>query len=153
MQLSGARAADVTVLRVEESKLTYPVLEAFFAEVRSVVDLGARRLVLDLGAVVFIDSPAIGCLMDVHRLLKDAGGALKLSGLHPRIDTMLTLTGVRRVMGIHPHTADAVAAFDGGAAVDEAVPPDRGVHSRGGTASTSSASARLRAAAPSSLPL
>jgi anti-anti-sigma factor len=111
MQLSLDQSGDVRIVRVKEAKLTYPVLSAFFAEVRRIVDDGARKLVIDLEAVTYIDSAAIGCLMDIHRLLKDRDGALKLSGLQPRVQTLLSMTGVRKIVDVHREEAEALAAF------------------------------------------
>ena len=48
MQLAFDEKGDVTVVRVQEPKLTYPVLSAFFSEVRQQVEAGARKLVIDL---------------------------------------------------------------------------------------------------------
>jgi anti-sigma B factor antagonist len=129
MQFSLAQRGDVQILRVKEPKLTYPVLSSFFAEVQRIVDEGARKIVIDLEPVLFIDSPFIGCLMDIRRLLDERRGVLKLSGLHPRLHTMLSLTGVDRVVELHGVEAAAVAAFGptstepGGAA--RAAPPTR----------------------------
>jgi len=113
MQLSIVQAGDVQIVRVTEPKLTYPVLSSFFADVRQVVEDGARQLVIDLQAVNYIDSASIGALMDVYRLVSERGGALKLSGLQPRVETMLSLVGVRRILDVHDDEAQAVAAFRG----------------------------------------
>jgi anti-anti-sigma factor len=51
--------------------------------------------------VTYIDSAAIGCLMDIRRLLEDRAGALKLAGLQPRVETMLSMAGVLRVVEVH----------------------------------------------------
>ena len=116
MQLLVEQSDDVRIVRVQEAKLTYPVLWSFFAEVRQIVEDGARKLVIDLEAVTYIDSAAIGCLMDIRRLLEDRGGAVKLSGLQPRVETMLSMTGVHKIMEIHREEAAAVAAFSAGKA-------------------------------------
>lgn len=105
MRLSVARSATVTIVRVDEPKLTYPVLAAFYEEVRRIVADGARRVLLDLRAVTCLDSPSIGCLMDLHRLLEAHGGALKLSPLQPRVETMLRMTGVHRILEEGEETA------------------------------------------------
>ena len=68
------------IVRVQEAKLTYPMLSAFFAEVRQLVEGGARKLVIDLQAVTYIDSASIGCLMDIHRLLQEQGGRAQARG-------------------------------------------------------------------------
>ena len=111
MQLKLEPKGDVLVVRVEEAKLTYPVLSSFFTEVRQRVEDGARKLVIDLAAVSYIDSACIGCLMDIHRLLQEKGGALRLSGLQPRVETMISMTGVHKIVEVHREEAAALAAF------------------------------------------
>jgi anti-anti-sigma factor len=111
MQFSRDRRGDALIVRVHEAKLTYPVLSAFLAEVRAVVDEGGRRLVIDLEAVTYVDSATIGCLVEIHRLLEGHGGAVKLSGLQRRVHTMLTMTGVHRVVDVCRDEAEALAAF------------------------------------------
>jgi anti-anti-sigma factor len=112
MQLSLEQSGDVRIVRVSETKLTYPVLSSFFARVSEiVVEGGARKLVIDLGAVTYIDSATIGCLMDIHHLLMDHGGVVKLSGLQPRVDRMLSMTGVHKVLHVYREEAEALAAF------------------------------------------
>ncbi len=111
MQLSVTRNRDVNVVRVKESRLTYPVLADFYAEMRQIVEEGAHRLVIDLEAVTFIDSAAIGCLIDIHNLVERRDGTLRLSGLQPRVETMLLMVGVQKVMHIDRKEADALAAF------------------------------------------
>ena len=111
MKLSVARNRDVKVVRVQESRLTYPVLADFYAEVRQIVEEGAQRLVIDLEAVAYIDSAAVGCLIDIHNLLERRDGTLRLSGLQPRVETMLLMVGVQKVMHLDRKEADALAAF------------------------------------------
>ena len=111
MQLAFDEKGDVTVVRVQEAKLTYPVLSAFFSLVRQRVEGGARLMVMDLSAVSYLDSASIGCLMDVHRLLLERGGALRLSGLQPRVETMISMTGVHKIVPLHRDEQDALAAF------------------------------------------
>ena len=122
MQLSVTRTGDVTVARVVEAKLTYPVLEAFSAALRQVVEEGVRKLVVDFSGVVYVDSPAIGCLMELHRDLSARGGSFKLSGMAPRVETLLAMTGVLRVLDARPTTQAAVDAFAGRPAVRTTAP-------------------------------
>ena len=111
MQLAFEEKGDVTVVRVQEAKLTYPVLSSFFSEVRQRVETGARQVLIDLGAVSYLDSASIGCLMDVHRLLQEKDGALRLSGLQPRVETMISMTGVHKIVPLHRDEEAALAAF------------------------------------------
>jgi anti-sigma B factor antagonist len=105
-------AGEAIVVRVKTAKLTYPVLSAFFDDVRAILEEGSRYLVLDLEAVTYIDSATIGCLVEIHRLVADLGGALRLSGLRRRVHGMLSMTGVDRFLEIHEDAAGALASFD-----------------------------------------
>ena len=111
MELSFEQRGDVHIVRVRETKLTYPVLSAFFSEVRRSVEQGARKLIIDLRTVTYIDSPAIGCLIDIHRLLKDRDGLVKLSGPSPRVETMLSMVLVHRILEICSDEALALESF------------------------------------------
>ena len=111
MQYSVERSAGVHVVRVDEAKLTYPILSSFFAGIQGLVEGGARKVVIDLAKVTYIDSASIGCLMDIHRLLSDKGGAVRLCGLQSRVGTMLSMTGVHKIVDIVPDVAAALAAF------------------------------------------
>jgi anti-anti-sigma factor len=111
MRFAVQEKADVVVVRVQETRLTYPLLSSFFAAMSDVVAGGARKLVIDLQAVVYIDSSTMGCLVEIHRLAETHGGALKLSGLQPRIDTMLSMAGVKKFMNVCRDEDEAVSAF------------------------------------------
>jgi anti-sigma B factor antagonist len=113
MQLLLEQSGEISIVRVKEAKLTYPVLTSFFGAVRRIVEGGARNLLLDLETVVYIDSAAIGCLMDIYRLLEYRRGALKLSGLQAYVRTMLFMTGVQKVLPVYRDEAEALAAFGG----------------------------------------
>jgi anti-sigma B factor antagonist len=114
MQLEVDEKADVRIVRVKEPKLTYPILSAFFAEVRQLVEGGTRKLIIDLSAVTYIDSASIGCLMDIYRLMQDRGGAVKLAGVQPRVETMISMTGVHKLIDLHREEDAALLAFGPG---------------------------------------
>ncbi len=111
MQVAVEENGDVRIVRLKEPKLTYPALPAFFNEVRQVVEGGARKLLLDMQPVTYIDSAAIGCLMDIHRLLQDKGGTLKLCSLQPRVETMISMTGVNKLIDLVRDEETALTAF------------------------------------------
>ena len=74
-------------------------------------EAGARKVVIDLSAVSYLDSASSGCLMDVHRLLQEKGGSLRLAGLQPRVETMISMTGVHKIVPLHRDEEGALAAF------------------------------------------
>ncbi len=113
MNLTITRTGDVTVVRVGEARLMYPLLSDFAGSVTSLVNAGEKKLVIDLGGVNYIDSASIGCLMDLYRQTQNAGGRLKLAGVQKRVETMLTMTGAQNFLEIHPDEASAVRSFGG----------------------------------------
>ena len=111
MNLTITRTGDVTFVRVGEARLMYPLLSDFAGSVASLLTAGDKKVVIDLAGVNYIDSASIGCLMDVHRLLQEKGGVLRLSGLQPRVETMISMTGVHKIIDLFRDEAEAVLAF------------------------------------------
>src|SRR5262249_55082070 len=99
------------IVRVGESRLTYPMLGAFSAAVSGLVTSGQRDILIDLASVTYMDSATIGCLMDLYRQTHAAGGQLKLAGVQKRVETMLKMTGAQNFIEIHPDEPSAVKSF------------------------------------------
>jgi anti-anti-sigma factor len=113
MNVTTSHNGDVAILRVDEPRLTFPSLSDFASAASNLIGEGQRRIVIDLGAVGYVDSAAIGCLMDLHRQATNAGSVIKLAGLQKRVETMLTMTGAHHFLEVHPDQAAALASFGG----------------------------------------
>ena len=111
MNLSTEQANGISIVRVGESRLMYPLLSEFSTVVTQLLAAGEKRVVVDLSAVGYVDSATIGCLMDLYRQASAAGGALKLSGVQKRVETMLTMTGAQNFIEVHPDEPTAVKSF------------------------------------------
>jgi anti-anti-sigma factor len=114
MELTVEHSADIAIVRIGEARLTYPVLAPFLTAVRQLVEQGGKKILVDLSAVTYLDSASIGCLMDIYRLLREQTGELKLCGLTPRVETMISMTGVHKIVPLHRAEEDALAAFGAG---------------------------------------
>jgi anti-anti-sigma factor len=113
MNVTTTRVGTVMVLRVQEPRLTYPILADFATAATDLIAAGEKQIVVDLGPVTYVDSATIGCLMDLYRQADAAGGALKLSGVQKRVETMLTMTGAHNFLEVHADEASALASFGG----------------------------------------
>jgi anti-anti-sigma factor len=111
MNLTTDRSQGVAVVRVNETRLMYPILSDFANTITSLLGSGERKVLLDLSTVTYVDSATIGCLMDLYRQVHNAGGHLKLSGVQKRVETMLTLTGAQNFIEIHADEPAAVKSF------------------------------------------
>lgn len=69
------------------------------------------QVVLDLAAVEFMDSSALGTLIPLLRSITARGGDLRLAGLQDRVQMLFELTRLYRVFSIWPDVDAAVASF------------------------------------------
>lgn len=67
------------------------------------------KLVLDLGAVEFMDSAALGALLTASRTIESGGGALRLANLTPPVRTLFELVRLHRVFEIMNDVNEAAA--------------------------------------------
>ena len=110
MNLITDRSQGIAIIRVNETRLTYPVLNDFTSTITAIIGSG-ERVLLDLSNVTYVDSAAIGCLMDLYRQAEAAGGALKLAGVQKRVETMLSMTGAESVLDVHADEPSAIKSF------------------------------------------
>jgi anti-anti-sigma factor len=113
MNLTTDRAQGVTIVRVKEARLMYPLLSEFANTITALIGGGERKVLLDLSTVTYVDSATIGCLMDLFRQAQAAGGSLKLTGVQKRVETMLQMTGAHNFLEVHADQASALASFGG----------------------------------------
>jgi anti-anti-sigma factor len=111
MNLTTDHAQGVAIVRIQESRLMYPLLSEFAGTVTGLIGSGEQKLLLDMSSVTYVDSATIGCLMDLYRQATAAGGALKLTGVQKRVETMLTMTGAQNFLEIHADESSAIKSF------------------------------------------
>jgi anti-anti-sigma factor len=111
MNLTTDHAQGVAIVRVQESRLMYPLLSEFSGAVTGLIGGGEKNLLVDLSTVTYVDSATIGCLMDLYRQATAAGGNLKLTGVQKRVETMLTMTGAQNFLEIHADEPSAIRSF------------------------------------------
>ena len=111
MNVTTEQSGRVSIVRVGETRLMYPILSDFSSAVSALVASGRHEIVIDLTPVTYVDSATIGCLMDLYRQVNGVGGHLKLSGVQKRVETMLTMTGAQHFIEIHADEPSALKSF------------------------------------------
>ena len=89
-------------------RLTIETFGELKIRVSRLVEDGRIRVVLNLGAVAYVDSMGVAELVRVHVMLDRRGGRLALSHLHRPVEELLVLTGLREIFFIFPTEAEAV---------------------------------------------
>jgi anti-sigma B factor antagonist len=99
----------VTVVQPAEARLDAMVAVVFKDRMKSTLEAGQDRVVLDLSAVGFLDSSGLGGVVAIMRFLR-AGQVLELAGLTPAVDRVFRLTRMDTVFTIHPDLDKALRA-------------------------------------------
>jgi len=73
-----------------------------------VLELGGRRVLIDLTGVCFIDSTALGILVDAAKALRSARGRMVIVADDPRITRIIEITGLERLFQIEASLPEAV---------------------------------------------
>jgi anti-anti-sigma factor len=81
------------------------------AQIRSLINSGARKLVFDLAYVELIDSAGLGMMVYTYGSLCGKGGALRLCGVAPRILSLLELTKMNTLLAVDSTREESLAAL------------------------------------------
>lgn len=80
-------------------------------DLKKIIQDGAKRIVLNLGDVNYIDSGGLGTLVALHTTAHNAGGTIKLANLTERVGDLLQVTKLLTVFEVHPSEYEALEAF------------------------------------------
>jgi len=102
------------VILVEVVNLTRATLkeaEEFKQILLKDIELGWRKIVVDLTDCEFVDSTFLGCLVVSLKRITGLGGDLKLVGFQSAVESMFQLTRLYRVFETFPTRDEAVKSF------------------------------------------
>jgi anti-anti-sigma factor len=97
---------DLVILEPRE-RLTVDNEQDLRHVVRTHLDAGRVRLVLDLASVPYIDSCALGTIAQTHLSTHRLGGWLRLLNVTGRNRQLLTVTRLLDVIGVHEPSREA----------------------------------------------
>jgi anti-sigma B factor antagonist len=80
-------------------------------KVNSLKQQGYLHIVIDLSRATYMDSAALGELIQSYASMKKAGGALKLMHVEQRLLDLLTITKLVTVFETYDNESDAIESF------------------------------------------
>ncbi len=80
------------------------------ASLQSLIDDGSTRIILDMAEVPYVDSAALGVLVDTQRRLKEKNGTLYLAAVTPFVLRAFEITRLIRIFHIKDSVAVAMQA-------------------------------------------
>jgi len=105
------QAGDVTILDLNGSVRMGEGAVALRNAIRSLVDQGKKKILLNLGGVKNIDSSGIGELIANYTTISRDGGQLKLLNLTEKIQNLLVITKLLTVFDSYDNEAEALNSF------------------------------------------
>jgi anti-sigma B factor antagonist len=72
---------------------------------------GAKKFILNLSRIEFIDSYGIGELVRSYSVVRQTGGEMKLAGVKPNVLEILEISRLTRIFETYPHEHAALQAF------------------------------------------
>ncbi len=112
LTLATRRAGDITVIDASGRLALGQGSTALRQLLQQVTADGAKKILLSLRGVSFIDSSGLGELASGHTNTRQKGGTLKLAGLPPRVEELLQITGLCRVLDVYDNESDAIRSWD-----------------------------------------
>ena len=112
MQISERKIGDVMIVDVS-GKITLGEGgdAALKDKIRSLVQQGHKKLLLNLGDVSYVDSAGLGEIVQSYATVNKNGGALKLLNVTKRIKDLLSITKLLTVFETYDSEAEAVTSF------------------------------------------
>lgn len=108
LTLTTRLIGDVTVVDVAGRLALGPAPVALRELLEAAMAGGARKILLNLTELSFIDSSGLGELAAGFTNAKHKGSALKIAGVPRRVHELLQMTGLYRVLDIHNDESDAL---------------------------------------------
>ena len=79
--------------------------------VRDLLQGGAKKIILNLGDINYIDSSGVGELVSTYTTVVNGGGALKLLNMTKKLRDLLTITKLLTVFDVFDDEKAALAGF------------------------------------------
>ena len=112
MQLEERVVEDIVIVKITGEITLKKRGDAMLHEkVRSLLQQGHRKLLIDLAGVSYVDSAGLGELVQAHSITRNGGGSLRLFNPTKRLSDMLVVTDLVRLFPKYDDEAEAVASF------------------------------------------
>jgi anti-sigma B factor antagonist len=111
MQIDERKVGDVTILDLKGKLTLGDGDELMRTKINGLIQAGAKKIVLNLGEVPYIDSAGLGEVVRSYTTVKKNEGVLKLLNLTKRIQDLLAITKLLTVFDTYDSENDAVKSF------------------------------------------
>ena len=98
---------DITVIEISGRLNLGNLLLTMEASIRGAITEGARKMVIDVAALEYIDSAGIGMLVGCNGLMGRSGGRLRISGAQGAVAKSFGLVHMEKIAALDPDVETA----------------------------------------------
>ena len=111
MKISTRTVEAVAVVELEGKLMLGEDTEQFRTRIRELLDSGAKKILLNMGNVTYLDSSGVGELVRAYASASSQGGQLKLLNLTKRLHDLLSVTKLLTVFETYENEMRAMESF------------------------------------------
>jgi anti-sigma B factor antagonist len=112
MQISQRTVGDVVIVDISGKITLGEGGDAILKDkMRSLIQQGHKKLLLNLGDVSYVDSAGLGEIVQAYATVNKDGGKLKLLNVTKRIKDLLSITKLLTVFDTFDTEGEAIASF------------------------------------------
>ena len=109
--LNVEKIKDITVLSFEAEEVLITDAENIKKELSDLIDAGTNKIVIDFSHNKYISSLILASLIFAQKRVKEAGGNLRISGLHGHVEEIFRITNLDKVFDTYNDKMVAVRSF------------------------------------------
>ena len=111
MKITQRQHQGVTIV-YPEGKITLGDGDQELGEaVRTVLEQGELKIILNFSKVSYLDSSGVGELVGCYTTVKNKGGELRICGMNSRIFNLITMTSLHSVFDVKETEEESLAGF------------------------------------------
>jgi anti-sigma B factor antagonist len=98
----------IVIIHLEGKVMGGPDATMFHGKLHEYVNLGRKKVVVDLGKVEWMSSVGLGMLISALTTMRNNEGELKLSNITKNIESLLTITRLVTIFDTYDSIDDAI---------------------------------------------
>ena len=102
---------DITIFAITGRLSLGNTLLSIESAIRRLIEEGARKLIIDIAQLTYIDSAAIGMLIASNGLVEQWGGQLRIAGAQGLVAKSFALVHLDRIIALEPDADAATRSF------------------------------------------
>lgn len=102
---------DITVVEITGRLALGNLLQSFETSILRLILGGARKMIVDLSALSYVDSSGIGVLLGCHGEMVKVGGRMRLAGARGLVAQSFEVVHLNQVVPLDADLASACAAL------------------------------------------